>query len=247
MASWSARTASGTVDLWLIPPSLLAGEQAVHASLDASERSRVMGYGDPDKAAWYARKQTALRRILGAYLGCRPAEVRFSHGLRGKPAIAGDARLAFNASHSHGHTVIAVTGDGPVGIDIEYIRTRPRDGLALSLLGLAAASKYIALAAPERSRAFSYAWSEREALGKLLGLGIGDGWAPIRTAFIASDLFMPQNTVAHRNVGGYAFHYLDILPSFSLVICSARAYSSIRVNCLHDLSTVSVLHEWRGV
>lgn len=206
-----------------------------------------MRYCDPDKAAWYARKQSALRRVLGAYLRCRPADVRFTHGLHGKPALADDARLEFNVSHSRGHTVIAVTGDGPVGIDIEYIRKRPRDELALSILGPAAASKYIALDEPQRSRAFSYAWSEREALGKLLGQGVGDGWDRIRAAFIASDFFMSQCTVARRNVDGYAFYYLDILPSFSLVICSALAYSSIRVHYLHDLSNVSVLHEWMVV
>lgn len=233
----------GRVDLWLVAPSFQPCHIAVEAVLDEAGRRRAMEYGDPRRAAWERRKQAALRHILSAYLGRAPADICFVNGPQGKPMLVDGANLEFNISHSRDHTVIAVTRNGSLGVDLEHIRARARDQLALSILGPRAAARYFSLSTHERSHAFSYAWSEREALGKLLGCGIGDGWHRVRAAFMSSTLMTPNATLATRRVDGCFFHYLEILPAFALVLCSALAISSIRIHDLCDLSHFLVIDE----
>ena len=244
IASAATDIAPGRVDLWLIAPSFQPCPAAVEAVLDDAGRSRASAHGDPGKAAWDRRKQAALRHILGAYLRRAPADICFVHGPQGKPALVGCANLEFNISHSRGYTVIAVTRNGPLGVDLEHIRARARDQLALSILGPLAAARYLSLAPRQRSLAFSYAWSEREAFAKLLGCGIGDGWHRVRAAFMSSELMTPHTRLATRQVGGCVFHYLDIVPAFALVLGSAQAISSIRILRLCDLRHFLVLDEW---
>ena len=91
---------------------------------------------------------SALREILGRYLG-RPAdELRFERGRYGKPRLAEPAgELAFNLSHSGALALVAVAADREVGVDVERIRAK-------------------------RPAGFYRRWADREARVKCVGTGL---------------------------------------------------------------------------
>ena len=91
--------------------------------------------------------QSALREILGRYLGLPANELRFETGRHGKPRLAtAGAELEFNLSHSGSLALVAVAHH-EVGIDVERIRSkRPVD--------------------------FYRRWADREARVKCLGTGL---------------------------------------------------------------------------
>ena len=67
----------------------------------------------------YELSQGALRLLLAYYLGCRPHDVVFTLGPRGKPALRDYLRIWFNMAHSGGLTIHAFTYDCKVGVDLE--------------------------------------------------------------------------------------------------------------------------------
>jgi 4'-phosphopantetheinyl transferase len=117
-----------------------------------------------------------LRAILGRYLGCSPADVRFCYGPRGKPAL-NDARggeaLRFNLSHSRGIALYAVTRGREVGVDVEAIR--PEVEIASVARRVFSPSERATLHSlpPElQSEAFFNGWTRKEAFIKATGEGL---------------------------------------------------------------------------
>lgn len=69
--------------------------------------------------------RAALRDALSRYVGVAPRPLCFSCDSYGKPSLrdeAGRARLRFNASHSNGLALYAVTPGREVGVDLEFVR-----------------------------------------------------------------------------------------------------------------------------
>ncbi len=68
----------------------------------------------------------SLRQILGRYLNQDPASVRFQYGSYGKPALLNSTHqahpLSFNVSHSHELSLIGLTWNRQIGVDVEYLR-----------------------------------------------------------------------------------------------------------------------------
>ena len=225
------KVTGSTVDLWLIPPSALDSFcNPADFCLSSEELICAARYAGAGKASWYAKKQAAVRYVLASYAECEPSSVCFLYGPQGKPSLPGDGSLEFNLSHSNGYTVAAVTRGIPIGLDIEYIKSHPRDELAMRILGPVAAERYCAMNERERSISFSIAWSEREALGKMLGFGIGDGWRRVTSIFRPHDLIEIPKSGASRIIGGHAFYYLNLLPSYSFVFCTCTEISFVNVN-----------------
>lgn len=111
--------------------------------LDAPEDEVHVWRVDLDTVA----SRSALREILGRYLGLPANELRFETGRHGKPRLAApEGALAFNLSHSSSLALVAVARR-EVGVDVERIRTkRPVD--------------------------FYRRWADREARVKYLGTGL---------------------------------------------------------------------------
>jgi len=91
---------------------------------------------------------TALRRVLATYLGEEPERIRLGEGEHGKPRLEGGGeRLEFNLSHSGALALVAISGEHPVGVDVERVR-------------------------PRRGQAFHQRWACHEARLKCLGVGL---------------------------------------------------------------------------
>jgi 4'-phosphopantetheinyl transferase len=165
-----------TVDVWLVDLAAAQGD----APLSVQERERAARLVREQDGRRWAAARAALRRLLGAYLGAEPGELRFTEGPHGKPALAGgqDGRaseLRFNLSHSGDTALVAVAHGLEVGVDVELPR-RMVDHVAIArrVLTTEETNRIAAIADPgERERAFLQAWVRWEAVLKCHGTGIG--------------------------------------------------------------------------
>jgi 4'-phosphopantetheinyl transferase len=93
--------------------------------LSPNEREKAgKFFFEKDRMRFIAARGT-LRHILGLYLNENPGQIQFDYTAFGKPLLKSDSNLKkyyFNLSHSENLALFAITGNGSIGIDIEYIR-----------------------------------------------------------------------------------------------------------------------------
>jgi len=161
----------GDVHVWRID---LARDGAGEPSLlDAAERARAARFVFDRDRTRFERSHQAMRRILGAYLGIDGARVALRTEANGKPALAGDAPIAFNLSHSADTALLAVGTGAPLGVDVEARGTRADlRSLARSVFTAAEAGALDGLDGAELERAFLRGWTRKEACLKALGVGL---------------------------------------------------------------------------
>jgi phosphopantetheine--protein transferase-like protein len=165
------------------------------------------------------RVRCAVRAALAAHLDTPPQSLSFSYGSHGKPELATQPALQFSLSHSRGRVLLAVSGSGPVGVDVERVRHPARDAVAERMLGPQAWLDYRAQDDAMRARAFAHAWAEREALVKAMGLGIGDGWELCRALF--DDLPLQVSPPGPGRVAGWHVRALPAWTGWVAVVCTA--------------------------
>ncbi len=195
-------------------------EAPAHAALDAAERARAARFLRPADAIRSAATRAALRAVLGVELGVAAGSLRFATGEAGRPALALDgvaAAFDFNVSHSGSHALIAWSPITRVGVDIEAGRAAI-DWQPLARMVFAAAdAAAVAALPPERQReAFYRVWTAKEALLKVLGVGIAGGL----DAFSVLDAATPGALVPRvvnpaapaSGVAGYTAAWVDAAP-----------------------------------
>ena len=109
---------TGTVAVWDVP---LRAEWLAAAVplLDQAERARAAAFRfERDRRAWTVAR-AALRAVLAGCLGTTATSVRFISGMHGKPLVAGGSGPHFSLSHARDRALVAVSGDGPLGVDLE--------------------------------------------------------------------------------------------------------------------------------
>lgn len=120
--------------------------------------------------------RAALRNILGAHLGVAPSGVRFDYGEYGRPYLSAEASRSgpyFNVSHSRDLGCIAVATRFDVGIDVEAVRhLNDLDQMIRRTLSATEQRHIAALPASDHRRTFFRYWTLKEALLKVLGVGL---------------------------------------------------------------------------
>lgn len=170
---------SNHVDVWywdlsgLERATYLAEAESVMSDQERQRRSRLQ---QPGAKETFSLSRLFLRSCLSKYSAAQPHAWQFSQNAHGKPAIAQPSLqtpLHFNLSHTSDGMALAVTGSGPVGVDIENVNRRT------SLLQTA--TRYYSetesavlrsLPALEQQRRFFEYWTLREAYVKARGLAM---------------------------------------------------------------------------
>ncbi|TVP57454.1 MAG: 4'-phosphopantetheinyl transferase superfamily protein [Nodularia sp. (in: Bacteria)] len=102
-----------------------AQRQNLLATLSSDEVSRANRFHFQEHRQRFIAGRGILRSILGRYLDIKPQQVLFDYQERGKPVLAdtlAKSGLWFNLSHSQGLALCAVSYQGRIGIDLEYMR-----------------------------------------------------------------------------------------------------------------------------
>ena len=161
------------VHLWYVHPLTQVSPASLHL-LSSDERDRAAKYRfDRDRDRFVAGR-SALRIILGRYLGEAPERLRFQYGPHGKPALC-DSEVRFNVSHSQDHVLIAVSRDREVGVDIEVVEGTS-DPLELSQRFFTPReSEMVQQASADRQTPlFLSLWTRKEAWMKAKGTGLSE-------------------------------------------------------------------------
>ncbi|WP_246795450.1 4'-phosphopantetheinyl transferase family protein [Burkholderia perseverans] len=202
-----------------------------HAALDAAERARAARFLRAEDAIRHAATRAALRQLLGFALQLPAASLRFVTGEAGRPELAPDdamaadadagvAQLDFNVSHSGDHALIAWSAATRVGVDIEAARSSlDWASLGPSVFAPADEAAVHGHAPQARRDAFFRVWTAKEALLKVLGVGITGGLtafsvldprAPGTLAPAVVDPLAPASGVA-----AYTAAWVDAAPGYA--------------------------------
>ncbi|MEY3898361.1 MAG: hypothetical protein RLZZ214_3882 [Verrucomicrobiota bacterium] len=174
---------AGTVTVHIVSPAAISRESAV-ACLTPEEILRAGRFRFETDAVHWMACRAHLRIILGDAIQLPPRDVPLIVSDYGKPALASPYQaLHFNLSHCHDLAVIALTLDGPVGIDLEAT-ARAADLLECEstfchpaeILSLPDEKK-------ERARQLLRIWTAKEALLKALGTGLSHPPESVRIWF----------------------------------------------------------------
>jgi len=145
-------------------------EQALWDFLDDDERRRAKAFRFDHLRRRFTVAHAMLRAVLAERLGVPPQVLQFRTGAHGKPALVGD-EVEFNLSHSGERALVAVSDDGPVGVDIEQFRElRDLPALARRVLSDPEHDSYLRSVDP--TTYFLDAWTRKEAAVKACGEGI---------------------------------------------------------------------------
>jgi 4'-phosphopantetheinyl transferase len=162
----------GEVIIHRILPGNLSGPEA-RALLTAEEIDRAGRFKFQYDADSWSANRAGLRYILGIALDLPPREVPIVLSETGKPLLSGPYdTLHFNLSHCDGLALVALSNDGPVGIDLEPIAR------AIDLLDCENAfchpDEIAALPekTSERAHQLLRIWTAKEAMLKALGTGL---------------------------------------------------------------------------
>lgn len=109
----------------------------------------------------------ALREDYG--IACIPD---FSYGEHGKPWLRDYPRIHFNLSHCRVAAMCVVSGEGPVGCDIEAADRPFSDALLDSRFSTDETARV--RAAADQRREFTSLWTKKEAVCKFTGRGIDE-------------------------------------------------------------------------
>jgi len=141
------------------------------------------------------RAGVALRTIVGRVTGLEPAQLRFAHGLHGKPYLAG-SDVFFNLSHTKKWAVVAWSRGREVGVDIEQWKRGGLNPQRLASRWLHDEEQVALAASPEQNRLglFLRLWTAREAYLKGIGIGLGAG----RESFNGAPLLEGVQALAWR-------------------------------------------------
>ena len=145
------------------------------AVLNDRERQRADTFQQPPLRNRYIAVRAITRHVLASYLFAQPADLQFTLGEHGKPALISDS-LHFNISHTD-HLLLIAVGDLPdIGVDIELIKTRSNmDGMAKRCFAESEFHFWQLLPEPLSQETFYRLWTKKEAFVKATGRGIALG------------------------------------------------------------------------
>ena len=166
-------TAGGVVQVWhssvTLPPATVVRLAAV---LSSDEQARAARFHFARDRQRFIVARGILRHSLARYLAVDPAMLRFIYGAHGKPALAG-VDLPFNLAHSADRVVVALGGNGPLGVDQEWVRPIP-DAAAIAAYYFTPGevAELHSLPPEQFPVGFYNAWTRKEAFLKAVGSGL---------------------------------------------------------------------------
>ncbi len=159
------------------------------ALLSDDERERAARFHFEHLRKRFLASHGALRCILANYTGMAPAQLRFSVGAFGKPALAEPAsEVRFNLSHSEALALIAVTQNREVGVDVECLRpVRDVEQIAERNFSPREYAAFRLLNEKEKLLAFFNCWTRKEAYIKARGEGLSLPLEQFDVAFVPGE------------------------------------------------------------
>ena len=146
------------------------------AVLSTDEQQRAARFRRPVDCHRFIVTRAHLRRLLATELNSDPRKIALATGTYGKPCLGGEfavSGLQFNVSHSEAIAVIALAYGGPIGVDVEMVRSLPdMDALVEQNFSHREREEYAQVPSDLQPIAFFNCWTRKEALVKAWGCGL---------------------------------------------------------------------------
>lgn len=230
------RLAEDLVDVWRI---WLPDVQPRNGILSADERARTHRYRRQSDRERFVATRTAVRCILGLYLGAPPHEIRFEYGKLGKPYLLAPKfqSIHFSISHAYDVSLCAVTTFGPVGIDIVRQGDVQDPAPASLICSGRCPDSHMSVSPAEAALRFTRCWAGREACVKAAGKGIDD---------IAKICGYPCADSASLTLEAEGFHVEHFVPTdgYSAALCLASSVQAPSV--AHTMFYTFDADRWGG-
>ena len=179
--------------------------------LTDQERQRAAKFINPLHGSRWTVARGYLRQMLSQYLDLTPAEIAFSYGQQGKPAVEGHD-LQFNLSHSGDRAVYAISSKFSVGIDLEYIHPLPATDLVDRFFSATEQAIFHRLPVDLQQAAFFHAWTQKEAYLKACGTGLS---TPLDQIEVSIDPRTPTAIITAPLTGIWQIEKLVISPEYA--------------------------------
>ncbi|MER6632157.1 4'-phosphopantetheinyl transferase superfamily protein [Streptomyces sp. NPDC000987] len=225
----------GETHVWVVPepgpgPRREALLQRCAGLLSPEERRRSDRVV-PSARTLYACSHAALRAVTALYSGRSPDRVAFVRGKFGKPYVGGDPGLRVSLSHTDGLALVAVSRDGPVGVDVERVAPlRDPAGLRRQILSPWEDPRCPGSAEDPSHGALFTHWTCKEAVLKALGTGLaGD----LTAVWVAPGERRGGPVRVHRAPGdpgrAWRLWLIDAGPGFRAAVAVAGGGDVVRV------------------
>lgn len=165
-------------ELWLVDFSetgiALEAAEATTPRLSDDTLRRIAAMSNEAARRERRLSHIALSILLERHLGADIRRAPYARNSAGKPSLEG-CSMPFNLAHTRGLALIAVGGDGPLGVDIERMRSismtnARRERIETAAVALAGGAP---LAEGGDDTRFLSAWVRVEAAAKAEGGGVG--------------------------------------------------------------------------
>lgn len=198
--------------VWWATTDALPSHEFPYMSL--AERHRLSRYRRAIDRSRYILGTMLLRVAVADSLGGDPSQVRISRACacgaeHGRPRVEGDQQIALSLSHSANTAVVAVSSNGPVGVDLEA-KAKDYDSLAAISGVLSDRELKEALSAGMSTAYLLRVWTLKEAVLKAAGVGLrvdprhviisGVNRLSVRVDSMPSSLGLPINDLVLRSL-----------------------------------------------
>ncbi|MBG0829077.1 4'-phosphopantetheinyl transferase superfamily protein [Planomonospora sp. ID67723] len=169
---------AGECRIWWANPQHRAAESMAEVLSEAELERAARFRRDPDRRR-FLTGSWLLRVVTAAQLGIRPEDVDVERKCsdctrhHGKPHIRTQGPpLHVSVSHSGNRVAVALTAEGPLGVDVEAVPSTPVDDLVRCALSEDERRALEVLPESERYEAFARVWVRKEAALKATGHGL---------------------------------------------------------------------------
>jgi 4'-phosphopantetheinyl transferase len=198
--------ADNQAHVWRIDLELLGSNPNQYDGiLTQDELSRSQRFYFQADRIRFASTRAVMRIILGNYLNIEPGNLNLKFSPYGKPYLANkstEENLTFNVSHTGNFSLLAVTRNRRIGVDIERIRNEASlEAIAKRFFTPEEANQILLLPETLRPEAFFTCWTRKEAFIKAQGEGLSIPLNQFEVTLSPDEI--PQ-LIYSRNSGGHA-------------------------------------------
>jgi 4'-phosphopantetheinyl transferase len=144
--------------------------------LSPDETKRAGQFAHKEAGLHYTITRGILRLLTGRYLEISPRRIGLSYEKYGKPQVMippARGNLEFNLAHTDQSVLFAFARSTRVGIDIEKIKHKDIEKVAVYAFPERVSSALLALPPLRQVHQFYLLWTRMEAFAKAIGLGVG--------------------------------------------------------------------------
>ncbi|WP_217166214.1 4'-phosphopantetheinyl transferase superfamily protein [Streptomyces sp. AC512_CC834] len=228
----------GQTHVWAVPePGPGPGGEAVlrrcAAFLPPDELARL-GHLVASQRALYASAHAALRGVTAAYAGVHWSQVAFVRGTFGKPYVRGRPGLRVSLAHTGGMSLIAVSRDGPVGVDVERIvPLRDPAGMRRQILSDWEADRWPTDREDAAHTGLFAHWTCKEAVLKAIGSGLAGDLTAVRVTPGARRAGpVPVHAAPGAPTRRWTVRLVDLGPHYRAAVAVTGGGEDVRVRTL---------------